>query len=245
MQFRAKQIAPPKDWGTFEDLCHALFKRVWRDPLSQKNGRRGQSQHGVDVWGSPNGDRQFYRGVQCKGKESNYGSKAKWSEVLAEVAKAEDFSPKLEEWIFATTVPVDAALQQKARELSVVRKAKGLFSIDVLGWEEIQALMADAPDVIAEFYPEHANHLPEVIAALRNLPSLESKIDNLVEKFEAKLIDSPNPHGSAVWEIVKFDGDRGLGPALMGYPLGPSDATACPRLTEAPFEFPELRVLLS
>jgi len=42
MQFRAKQIAPPKEWGTFEDLCHALFKRVWNDRLAPKNGRRGQ-----------------------------------------------------------------------------------------------------------------------------------------------------------------------------------------------------------
>ena len=127
MQFRAKQIAPPKEWGTFEDLCHALFKRVWQDPLAQKNGRRGQAQHGVDVFGSPNGDRRSYRGVQCKGKDSNYGSKAEWSEVLAEIAKAEKFSPKLDEWIFATTAPADATLQKAARELSVKRRAKGLL----------------------------------------------------------------------------------------------------------------------
>lgn len=36
MQFRTKQIAPPKEWGAFEDLCHALFKRIWNDPLAQK-----------------------------------------------------------------------------------------------------------------------------------------------------------------------------------------------------------------
>jgi len=232
MQFRAKQIAPPKEWGTFEDLCHALFKRVWQDPLAQKNGRTGQAQHGVDVFGSQNGDRRSYRGVQCKGKDSNYGSKAEWSEVLAEIAKAEEFSPKLEEWIFATTAPADATLQKAARELSVDRKAKGLFSVDVLGWEEVQALMADAPEVITEFYPEHAEHLPQVIAALRALPSLEAKLASLVEKIGATLLESSSPHGSAVWEIVTFDGDRGLGPALMGYSLGPSDATACPRLTE-------------
>ncbi len=87
MQFRAKQIAPPKEWGTFEDLCHALFKQVWQDPLAQKNGRRGQAQYGVDVFGSLNGDRRSFRGVQCKGKDSNYGSKVEWSEAQAEIAK--------------------------------------------------------------------------------------------------------------------------------------------------------------
>jgi hypothetical protein len=53
MQFRAKQIAPPKDWVTFENLCHAIFKVIWKDPLAQKNGRLGQAQHGVDVFNSP------------------------------------------------------------------------------------------------------------------------------------------------------------------------------------------------
>lgn len=245
MQFRAKQIAPPKEWGTFEDMCHALFKGVWKDPLAQKNGRRGQAQHGVDVFGSPNGDRRYYRGVQCKGKDSNYGSKAEWSEVRAEIAKAEKFSPKLDEWIFATTAPVDATLQRAARELSVERRAKGLFSVDVLGWEEIQALMVDAPEVIAEFYPEHADHLPQVIEALRVLPSLEAKLENLVEKLDANLPKPPNPHGSAIWETVTFDGDRGLGPALLGYSLGPSDATACPRLTEVGTVLTQLKIAYS
>lgn len=240
MQFRATQISPPKEWGTFEDLCHALFKRVWRDPLAQKNGRRGQAQHAVDVVGSLNGDRQSYRGVQCKGKDSNYGSKAKWTEVLAEIAKAEGFSPKLEGWVFATTAPSDAKLQQAARELSVERRAKGLFSVDVLGWEEIQALMADMPEVIAEFYPEHADHLPQVIAALRALAPLGAKLASLIERIDAK-----NPHGSAVWETVVFDDDRGLGPALMGYSLGPSDATACPRLTEVGTVLAQLKVAYS
>lgn len=245
MQFRAKQIAPPREWGTFEDLCHALFKRVWQDPLAQKNGRRGQAQHGVDVVGSPNGDRRSYRGVQCKGKDSNYGSKAEWSEVLAEIAKAEKFSPKLDEWIFATTAPADATLQKAARELSVKRGANGLFSVDVLGWEEIQTLMAGAPEVITGFYPEHADHLPQVIEALRALPSLEAKLAGLVERIDAKLLAPSNPHGSAVWEMVKFDGDRGLGPALMGYSLGPSDAAACPRLTEVSSVLTQLKIAYS
>jgi hypothetical protein len=245
MQFRAKQIAPPKEWGTFEDLCHALFKQVWRDPLAQKNGRRGQAQHGVDIFGSPNGDRRCYRGVQCKGKDRNYGSKAEWSEVLAEAAKAEKFSPKLDEWILSTTAPADAALQKAAREFSIERRAKGLFGVVVLGWEEIQALMANTPEVIAEFYPEHADHLPQVIDALRALPSLEAKFVSLVERIDAKLLEPSNPHGSALWETVTFDGDRGLGPALMGYPLGPSDAAVCPRLTEVGTLRTQLKVAYS
>lgn len=242
MQFRAKQISPPKEWGTFEDLCHALFKRIWQDPLAQKNGRRGQAQHGVDVFGSMGQDRLAYIGLQCKGKESNYGSKASWSEVLAEINKAEKFSPALDKWIFATTAPVDANLQQAARELSVKRDAEGQFSVDVLGWEEVQALMASEPGVIAEFYPEHADFLPHVIEALGAIPPIEAKLARLIDWVDATPIWPTNPHGNAVWETVTFDSDRGLGPALMGYSLGPSDAAACPRLPEVDLVLTHLKI---
>lgn len=192
MQFRAKQIAPPKEWATFEDLCHSLFRRIWQDPLAQKNGRRGQSQDGVDIFGFPSGDRRCCWGVQCKGKDSNYGSKVKWSEVLGEIDKAEKFSPPLDRWILATTASTDATLQKAARELSLERKSKGLFSVDVLGWEEIQALMADAPEVISEFYPEHVDHLSQVVEALRALPAVEKKLASLVAKFDEKLLEPPS-----------------------------------------------------
>lgn len=245
MQFRAKQIAPPKDWATFEDLCHALFKRVWQDPIAQKNGRRGQAQHGVDVFGSLSGYRRCYQGVQCKGKDSNYGSRAEWQEVLEEIAKADKFSPNLASWIFATTAPSDATLQRAARDLSVSRVAKGQFSIDVLGWEEIQALMVGAPEVIAEFYPEHADHLPQIIDALRALPPLEARLATLVDKMDAKLLESSDSRVPTTWEMVTFATNRGLGPALLGYSLGPSDASACPRLIEVSSTLTQLRIAYS
>ena len=242
MQFRAKQIAPPKDWSAFEDLCHALFKHVWNDPIAQKNGRRGQKQHGVDVFGSLNGDRSSFQGVQCKGKDTNYGSKVELPEVVTEIAKAERFVPCLKHWIFATTAPADAPLQKSARELSVERKKKGLFSVDVLGWEEIQALMADAPEVIREFYPEHSDYIPVVIEALRTLPSIEAKLNGLVDRIAENVGTQPKP---AIWESIAFDNDRGLGPALMGRPLGPADVAACPRLVEADSLLSQLRIASS
>ena len=94
--------------------------------------------------------------AQCKGKEANYGSFATSDELLAEIAKADNFIPPLEHWAFATTAPVDARLRETARKLSLQRNKQSRFSVDVLGWEEIQALMAEYPDIIAEFYPEHS-----------------------------------------------------------------------------------------
>lgn len=246
MQFRAKQIAPPRDWATFEDLCHVLFKRIWQDPLAQKNGRRGQAQCGVDVFGSPNGDRSSYRGVQCKGKDANYGSVATPDELMEEIAKADNFIPALEHWVFATTASVDGRLQEAARIQSVKRNKQARFVVDVLGWEEIQALMAEHPEVIGVFYPEHADHIPEAVEALKDLPSISAKLTRLINGPYGQSRLAPfNRTSEAKWEKITFEDDRGLGPALLGRPLGPSDATACPRLVEADTLAAQLKVAFS
>lgn len=77
MDFRDKQIAPPKSWITFEDLILELFKAVWGDPLAQKNGRAGQPQNGVDVFGAPDQERVRFgargRSVRSSTKKPRYG----------------------------------------------------------------------------------------------------------------------------------------------------------------------------
>ena len=154
MNDREKQIPPPRSWGVFEDLCHQLFKAVWCDPLAQKVGRPGQAQQGVDIYGSPNGNYEIFQGVQCKAKEVQYGSDPSLAELQREIAKAEAFQPTLSHWIFATTAPVDATLQQKAREISAARDREGRFTVSVLGWSEITSLLCQHKQVLAEFYPD-------------------------------------------------------------------------------------------
>ncbi|MGO7367648.1 hypothetical protein ACC719_11660 [Rhizobium ruizarguesonis] len=118
MEFIDKQIAPPKSWEKFEELTRALFANIWGDPLAQKNGRTGQKQHGVDVYGTPRGAPGTFHAVQYKGKEASYGAKATTAEFDAELAKAEKFVPTLTHWTFSTTAPDDAVLQRHAREVS-------------------------------------------------------------------------------------------------------------------------------
>jgi hypothetical protein len=156
MDFRSKQIAPPRDWPDFENLCLAIFRAEWSDPLALKNGRTGQPQHGVDVYGSPRPERDTIYGVQCKGKDRLYDAKATVAELHEELSKAEKFSPGLAHWIFATSAARDGALQKAARELSAKRVREGLFQVTVLGWEDIQFILARHPDVVEDFYPEHA-----------------------------------------------------------------------------------------
>lgn len=242
MEFRNTQIAPPKNWQEFEDLCLAVFKRVWADPLAQKNGRAGQSQHGVDVWGTPKDEPDTYRGVQCKGKDTGYGKPATIGEFDRELAKADTFQPALRQWLFVTTSPKDEKLEEHARLLTAARKAAGLCVVKFLGWGDIQLLIADHPAVLEQFYPEHANHLNEVREAIKKLATQEdiSRLRDLLSETHrterSELAGTPS-----TWEVVSFIGDRTLVPALMGRPLGPVDANACPRLPEADLLVSDLR----
>lgn len=230
MDFQAKQIAPPRDWTTFEDLCRALFSAVWGDPYAQKHGRSGQPQHGVDVWGTAAGRVSGVHGVQCKGKDIAYHGKVSTAEFDRELAKAENFSPKCAYWLLATTAVNDSTIQRHAREVSSAREVVGKFPVTILGWETLVALMAEHPKVIEQFYPEHASQLDALRANLARLPGRE-QIAEILDELRA--LRDRSPQAAPAWQPVLFDGERGLGPALLGRALGPGDAKQCPLLPEA------------
>lgn len=45
------EYKPPKSWEEFEDICADLYAQIWKDPGTQKHGRQGQPQGGVDIYG--------------------------------------------------------------------------------------------------------------------------------------------------------------------------------------------------
>lgn len=234
MDFLDKQIAPPTSWTKFEDLCRSLFAAIWKNPLAQKNGRSGQAQNGVDVFGRPSWTGGSFHGVQCKGKNGTYGAKATRAEILDELAKAETFRPALGHWTFATTAPNDGDLQQFVRELSDERVAQGKFPIDIIGWDTVLALMADEEGLIERYYPEHGVDLPRLVAQIRAAGAE-------LAAFRQAIQGQQSPLCPVVWSEVDFTGSRDLGPALMGRPLGSADVDACPELPEAAACFAELK----
>jgi len=232
MDFIDKQVAPPRSWEKFEDLTRALFAAIWRAPLTQKNGRAGQKQHGVDVFGTPADAPGRTYGAQCKGKNRGYDAKATIAEFDAELAKAEEFRPTLGHWTFATTAPNDVGLQEHARLVSEQRTSKGRFPVVAIGWETIQALLSVQSAVVEEFYPEHAGDLGRIMAMLRALPTAE-QMEQIRRSLLASVPGTAATRDDAAWLEVRFQTARDLGPALMGRPLGPADVAACPVLPEA------------
>jgi hypothetical protein len=124
-------IPPPKSWDEFQDITLSALKLRWRSANLQQNGRQGQAQAGVDVYGPD--DLGRHAGVQCK----QTTDELELSTVLAEVKKAEAFKPALEAFFMATTGKRDAKIQTDVRLLSENRLKVSKFPVGVLFWEDI------------------------------------------------------------------------------------------------------------
>src|SRR5258708_1121280 len=108
MSLDSQMLTPPGDPAGFESLCLELWRVIWQDSNAQKNGRNGQPQAGVDVFGQHEGK---WIGVQCKQKDQLLWSKLTTDELEVEVEKAKQFQPPLSAFILATTGPADVKVQ--------------------------------------------------------------------------------------------------------------------------------------
>ncbi len=145
-------VFPLKDADEFENFCLALWKRILNDPHTQLNGRRGQRQNGVDLFGRR--EQEKWVGVQCKVRSVN-GLTEK--EVLDDVDKAKSFNPRLSELIFATTASKDVRLQTLARTLTEQNSKEGYFSVSVSSWDDILLELGEEEnlDILRRFYADY------------------------------------------------------------------------------------------
>ncbi len=157
--FWTRQIDPPANWQDFESLCCDLWREIWNDPNTQKNGRTGQLQCGVDIFGRPD-LKNRWAGIQCKGKNQSLGKKLTKDELKQEVEKAKSFDPELSEYIVATTSPKDVEIEQLARIITDEHLQNGMFSVTVCGWEDILLFLGDYPDIISKHYPNSSYQQP-------------------------------------------------------------------------------------
>ena len=101
----ATQIPKPADEQAFERASVVLWRGILNDPAVQRNGRRGQRQNGVDLFGIRDGNADWQVGIQCKLKSD--GHFLSEDEVRDEVSKAQTFKPPLKEYFIITTAPDD------------------------------------------------------------------------------------------------------------------------------------------
>lgn len=140
------QIRKPENWQDFEKLCKKLWGEIWNcaDTI-QRNGRSGQNQNGVDVYGLPKNETAYY-GIQCKGKDDYTYAKLTEGEINIEIEKALNFRPKLKRFIFATTANKDVEVEEYIRKKNLEHVQKGLFEVYVSSWEDIIDLLEERRD---------------------------------------------------------------------------------------------------
>lgn len=131
-----EQLRKPAYWEDFEDLCTKLWGEIWKCPETKKNGRKGQTQHGVDIIGQPNNEIYYY-GIQCKGKDEYVHAQLTTKEIDEEIGKAKLFKPALKMFYFATTANKDAKIEEYIRLKDYENRTLGLFGVNIFCWEDI------------------------------------------------------------------------------------------------------------
>ena len=144
------ELPIPKSWDEFEDICADLFSRIWNDHNTVRYALLGERQNGVDIRGRlPDG---AMVGVQCKRKRQWPVVKLTTKDIDDEVAEALNFKPPLSEFTIATTALNAAKLQTLVDAITERHRAKGLFSVHLLGWNELSRRITDHDQLVEKHY---------------------------------------------------------------------------------------------
>ena len=178
------------DGSVFEHLCRDLWRNNTEYEFVELNGRSGQDQHGVDVFGRiiESGE---WCGIQCKVKST--GQSLTKKDIETEIAKALTFNPSLAEFKLCTTLSRDEKLQTIVRNLQTELHNSDAFKFELFFWEDIKELLQDEKNISIyhRFYQKYfadSKRLGHSIGKLFNLElGFENEIDTLYEIMLGKI----------------------------------------------------------
>lgn len=180
----------------FESLIRDICAIEWNDPHTEKFGRRGQKQYGVDVYGQPVDGQGKYRGSQCKLRTK--GKQLTKQEIETEVNEAKQFPHELDRLIIATDTPRDKNTQVLVDQIGTRELSNGGFNVSIWFWDNITERLAAYPKLIVKYYPDY-------FANLTTLPTAERLIDTPLQVVN---IASPLTKLTPLEERLKFRGMR-------------------------------------
>ncbi len=212
------QLPKPKNWEDFESICHELWRSIWGDINAQKNGRQGQSQHGVDIYGHPSYSKGIHA-VQCKGKDDNYDTEVTIEEINAECDKAKDFIPPISDYVLATTKKKDVKLQTHCLKLTSDHKYS--FPVSIWSWDDIEPEIQARPEILKHHYDSimeitppsndyviDINSTQDKLAAFLTRPNIQKIMSHdllqLIYPLLYELSDNAFKHGKAGYCKVSF-----------------------------------------
>ncbi|WP_298419784.1 hypothetical protein [uncultured Kordia sp.] len=187
-----KQLPKPENWQDFESLCKKLWGEIWKIPNKiKKNGRSGQPQNGVDIYGIPKNEKHYW-GIQCKGKDSYTHAKLTELEVDEEVEKAKSFKPNLSVLIFATTSNKDSKIEEYVRLKDFDNRENQSFEILLFCWEDIVDLIEEHKDVY-DYYMNSQKFKTQFDFELLFNESQNTNIEINPEFYNSKIVSVIKP----------------------------------------------------
>ena len=139
----------PSDWNTLEDIVADIFSRKYSNYNFQRYGRNGQRQSGIDIAGPTESG---LIGIQCKHHPTGNIS---IKEIDAELALSEGFSPKLTEFVIATSADRDTKVHNHVLKLSEKRKKQGKYPITIKFWDDIYGWLVEFPDLVYKHFTKY------------------------------------------------------------------------------------------
>jgi hypothetical protein len=125
-----------KNESDFETFCLDLFKAVFEDSSGKKYGRKGQAQHGIDLYFAD--FPQAKKAVQCKVRSD----KLTLADIQEDLEKFKEFPHEGYEIIFATTANRDKNLQDECLKLN----------IQIYAWEDLLELLDSNLDIFYRYF---------------------------------------------------------------------------------------------
>lgn len=161
---RNTNFAPLSDKDEFEDLVRDLCALEWEDPNTERFGRSGQRQYGVDIYGLPIENSGIYRAAQCKLKK--YNDPLTEEEILSDYNEAATHFPhELDNLIIATSGLRDTNTQILVDKINSTLAQENRFGIKVWFWENITERLARYPRLILKFYKDYYASLTTLMIA--------------------------------------------------------------------------------
>lgn len=174
------RIAKPNTEQDFESLCAHVLGKKFNCTLPSMYGRKGQSQHGLDilVYENDNIDPSNRIGIQCKHVQNLTFNGASGDSVVKEVNKADLGKQNIRSLIIITSLDSNQKLTDEVNNLSDQRIQEGKFSIQIVFWNDICNYINYDPQ-LSTFYRQD----PEI------LDLFFKEIDDLIkdEKYKTAL----------------------------------------------------------
>ncbi len=139
--------ALPRNSEEFRRLCLKLLRRHWQMPGLERFEEARDRELGIhllEVSGRPR-----LSAVRCDLHESR--EPLSLAELRQAAQRAASLSLPIGDFTIATTAWRSKALKRAVFELNLENRAAGLFTVDVLCWEDIEDLLDEYPDVLTEF----------------------------------------------------------------------------------------------